>query len=576
MLSGVLFRRLEDGSAQPEFVNAFVLTDIYLSSLTSSQIVTPINPSITTLMNPKSSIFRVVQRIMRATALVLISHFPTSAQVVKKISVANTGILWHDGRALATCESGPPIRVTLPDLKTVGWYNGNTSEGEKEVPIEEDDDVVKESGQNFGGEGVLSWIREWTTAHPKVDFDTGDLISFHSSFIPPYIHYSIVPPTFEEFARPVDIPSKPIYNAAVAGITSPKMTHDFGVSKNHTVILDLPLSLNPMNIYKGPVVSFDPQGVSRFGIFPRWQPESVRWYQEDAACCIFHVANTWDEQNDQGRPVLNMLSCRLNSATLVFSAGNIAPPQQITLEEKEEEVCQLYYHQFDVSEGSSEITHSFPLTAIPFEFPQVSKQSSMNSARYIYGCSLYADNFSLALGRASKIDCLAKVDVQTLITRGQERQKSASPGTNFNKLPVDLRTVEEIVNATGTAVQSPDPIQIFRFPEGFYAQEVFFVSSHPAADEGDGYIMTYVFNETEGIDPVTKQAKADSKSELWIIDAKNMKDVVCKITLPQRGKPIFSPFFLHVDIKECFFEPMFSLGLTFVFSAIWFTRHLLL
>ena len=157
MLSGVSFRKTGAGSArsQPEFVNQYILTDVFLSSMTSKYLTTPILPSIATLVNPVSSLVRITLRIFRTLLLVFLSHLPGSQQAIKKISVANTAILYHDGRALATCESGPPMRIALPGLETIGWYNGKRAEGES----------ASEAGSGFGGDGILRFMKEWTTAH---------------------------------------------------------------------------------------------------------------------------------------------------------------------------------------------------------------------------------------------------------------------------------------------------------------------------------------------------------------------------------------------------------------------------
>ena len=157
MLSGISFRRTgeKEDNTQPEFVNQYILTDLYLSTRTSSSLITPILPSIATLVNPMSSLFTVILRIFRAILLVALSHLPGSQQAIRKICVVNTSILYHDGRALATCESGPPMRVALPSLDTVGWFNGSTTEGE---PSEK-------AKPGFGGGGLLNFMREWTTAH---------------------------------------------------------------------------------------------------------------------------------------------------------------------------------------------------------------------------------------------------------------------------------------------------------------------------------------------------------------------------------------------------------------------------
>lgn len=162
MLSGVSFRRNDEkGKVQPEFVNQYILTDVYLSSITSRMLETPILPSIATLVDPLSSLVTIILRIFRTIALVILSHLPGSVQAIKKISVANTAILYHDGRALATCESGPPMRVNLPGLETVGWFNGRKAEGE----------IGGDPAHGFGGTGLLGFMKEWTTAHVRLQAD---------------------------------------------------------------------------------------------------------------------------------------------------------------------------------------------------------------------------------------------------------------------------------------------------------------------------------------------------------------------------------------------------------------------
>lgn len=98
MLSGVAFReRNNDGTIQPEFVNQFILTDVFLATITTKSLRSPLLPSIATLVNPASSLFKIILRIFRTIFLVILSNFPGSHQAVRKISVANTGILYHDG-----------------------------------------------------------------------------------------------------------------------------------------------------------------------------------------------------------------------------------------------------------------------------------------------------------------------------------------------------------------------------------------------------------------------------------------------------------------------------------------------
>lgn len=521
MLSGVAFTRTSTG-VQPEFVNQYILTDVYLSTVTSKHLRTPILPSIAALVNPLTPLFKIIFLVFRTIILVILSRLPGSLQPIERISVANTDILFHDGRALATCESGPPMRIALPGLETVGWYNGKKAEGEHDG----------ESGPGFGGKGLTGFMKEWTTAHPRVDQRSGELILFHSTFIPPYIHYSIIPATHPPATplTPLETPTR-LLNAPVPGVSSAKMMHDFGVSFDHTVIMDLPLSLDPLNLVKNiPIVSYDPHTKSRFGIFPRHQPELVRWFSTDP-CCIFHTANTWDDQaldkttGQQTTSAVNMLACRLTSASLVFSAGDVAAPQPIVLETgSEEDQCRLYYYQFSLANSyRNEINHQFALSAIPFEFPSTRDDKAMGRSRFIYGCSTSKGSFGAALGRAVKIDCLVKIDADTLIKKGIK-----DPGLRSVTGCVDTRSVREVLESNS----NEDPIKIFHLPPGYFAQEPRFVARKNAQREDDGFLLTYIFDESQ-LD-AAGECLPDAKSELWIIDARDMRTIIGRVQLTQR------------------------------------------
>lgn len=334
-------------------------------------------------------------------------------------------------------------------------------------------------------------------------------------------------------------------NRPVPGIQSAKMMHDFGVSNAHTIIMDLPLSLDPLNLLKRrPVVSYDPNSKSRFGVFPRYRPEDIKWFETNP-CCIFHTANAWDSRvstpRPEGRetPVVNMLVCRLTSAALVFSAGDLAAPiplGDVPGDRQEEEQCRLYFYQFCLSSPlllaenkRNKILHQWALSKIPFEFPSLRDSVSMSAAKYIYGCSVGGTTFGAALGRAVKINSLVKIDVERLIQEGIRNPPMPIKGY------VDGRNIAEIAASN----DSQDPIKVFMMPEGWFAQESRFVARSNGSSEDDGWILSYVFDESSQLDS-HGECTANAKSELWIIDAMNMKDVVARIYLPQRV-----PYGLH-------------------------------
>ncbi|KAF2741777.1 carotenoid oxygenase [Sporormia fimetaria CBS 119925] len=554
MLTGVHFVRSPSnpGEALPFFTNQYILTDLCIFAHQNRNLRTPLLPSIATLVDPASSLFTILFRLLRAVFLIFVSHLQRPGKIrVKRNSVANTGIHFHDGRALASCESGPPMRISLPGLETVGWFDGANCEGELQSNGEKKEDT-------FRGTGLLGFMREWTTGHPKVDPVTGEMVLFHSSFKPPYVHYSVLPQnraaTAERLPKLLVVP--------VPGVSGSKLMHDFGVAREHTVILDLPLTLSAFNMMKRqPVLYYDCDKPARFGVFPRRQPEKVRWF-ETAGCCIFHIANTWDERDANGNiQAVKMLACRQTSASVVFNTGNITIPEmprsrgrrlqnlarrgsdeeEGTPDDKtplldsstrssagDTEQCRLYYYRFSLDRPGDVITHQYALTRVPFEFPTLNPAYDMSAARYIYGCSTTEDTFGTALGKATKIDVLLKVDVTTLMERGAAYPPRSVTGC------VDMRSMAELF----ASKDQQDPIRTFLLAPHHFAQEARFVSRENPVAEDDGYLLFYVFDERQ-LDG-KGECLPNAMSELWILDARNMKDVVVRVRLPQRV-----PYGLH-------------------------------
>lgn len=574
MLSGVAFRRIspDDGSIIPEFVNQFILTDLFLFQKTTA-VLSPIMPSITTLVNPLSTLFQIMLSVLRTVFLVLLSHLPGSQQAIKRISVANTSILYHDGRALATCESGPPMRIQLPSLDTVGWFDGIQAEGESK------DFESKLDARRFGGNGALSFLKEWTTGHPKVDNRTGEMLLYHNTFLPPFVHYSVIP---SNLSKNSNTPKLKLINEPVAGVSGARMMHDFGASQAQTIIMDLPLSLDPLNLLRNrEVVSYDSSKPSRFGVFPRHKPHEVRWFTSPA--------NTWDTIVEGRAVSVNLLTCRMTSATLIYSAGNIATPKvsrnithielQKTSSTKENldrpseiitchyekgpviesststanplyyppahasednDQCRLYYYEFDLSTTEkNQVSNEWALSAIPFEFPSVRPDCEMQEARYVYGCTTSSSCFGVALGRAVKIDVIVKINTKELIEKGKDMNITPIIGC------VDERTVSDILDEDN----KDDPIRCFRLPRNHFAQEPRFIPRSSSDEEDAGYLLFYVFDESQ----LTRSGECPQSavSELWILDAKSMRNIIAKITLPQRVPyGLHGTWFSYSDIEK--------------------------
>jgi carotenoid cleavage dioxygenase len=175
-----------------------------------------------------------------------------------RASIANTHVVTHAGKTLALVESSLPYEISN-DLETLGAYD-------------------------FGGKLVDSM-----TAHPKICPTTGELHFFgYGSIFEPYVTYHRADANGElTINRPLD----------VKGHT---MMHDFALTAEHVVFMDLPLVFNLDVAIKGegdmPYRWSDEYG-ARLGVMRRDDPFGpVRWFDIDP-CYVFHVANAYDNGN---------------------------------------------------------------------------------------------------------------------------------------------------------------------------------------------------------------------------------------------------------------------------------------
>ncbi|ORY23043.1 retinal pigment epithelial membrane protein-domain-containing protein [Naematelia encephala] len=567
MLHGVLFPH--DPSEAPTYTNRHLATP--LLTLTLILLRSPI-PSIALLISPLSSLHRIVMAIVQAFFLLLRARMGV-------LSVANTSVLWwgqgmgseaqdevreredrqqkakaisavgkpstsisrnyrKDQRLLATCESGPPLEVRVPELETVGW--------DRLVEQGTGESLANRRGRwDWWKRWSLARVQEdWMTAHPRVDPIDGSLISYSTQmFDAPHARYSVID------RRGTHLVWKEGIDVGRA-----KMMHDFATTRSHTILLNLPLTLAPANLFSFPpvpLIHFDRSLPSEFVIFPRLlrspeTPQEPVRFTEPEPSLIFHTANAWDEHDETGNVVaIHMLGCRFKSAKLVYAAGQVKVPET-EMSKGEDDVVRLHYYRFQLPDGYATnihtsqigtITHSFPLTAIPFEFPTVPPNLGMLPSRFVYGCTMRSGSFDERLGGAAKVDCLVKIDVLALAEKGRHR------GEGKNMTPVDPRSSAEIMDNWARGMKGP--VEIFALPEGWFAQEPRFIPKHgEGLDEDDGWLLSYVYDESHLLPDGTPSTASHAGSELWVIDAKRMGEgmsaLACRVKLPQRV-----PYGLH-------------------------------
>ncbi|GFP92099.1 carotenoid 9 10(9' 10')-cleavage dioxygenase [Phtheirospermum japonicum] len=229
---------------------------------------------------------------------------------------ANTALVYHHGKLLALSEADKPYAVKVledGDLQTIGLL-----------------DYDKRLSHSF-------------TAHPKVDPVTGEMFTFGYAHTPPYITYRVISKEgVMQDPVPITIPA-------------PIMMHDFAITDNYAIFMDLPLYFRPKEMVKENkfAFSFDPTKKARFGILPRYAKNEllVRWF-ELPNCFIFH----------NGDEVV-LITCRLENPDLDQVNGSVKGKLESFTNE-------LYEMRFNLKNG---LATQKRLSVSTVDFPRVNE-----------------------------------------------------------------------------------------------------------------------------------------------------------------------------------------------------------
>jgi carotenoid cleavage dioxygenase-like enzyme len=175
-------------------------------------------------------------------------------------SIANTHVVRHAGKTLALMEFSLPYEISN-DLETVGVYD-------------------------FGGK-----LTDSMTAHPKICPVTGEMHFFGTgNIVEPHVVYHRADADGRlTINRPIDVPAL-------------TMMHDFALTAEHVVFLDLPLVFDlrvalaqqDVRELRDLPYRWDDDYGARLGVLRRDDPYGpVRWLDIDP-CYVFHIANAYD------------------------------------------------------------------------------------------------------------------------------------------------------------------------------------------------------------------------------------------------------------------------------------------
>ncbi|KAJ6834431.1 carotenoid 9,10(9',10')-cleavage dioxygenase [Iris pallida] len=386
-------------------------------------------------------LFMVQMQLLRAKLKVLDVSYGTGT--------GNTALIYHHGKLLALQEADKPYVVKVledGDLQTLGML-----------------DYDKRLSHAF-------------TAHPKVDPFTDEMFTFGCAQSAPYVTYRVI------------TKDGVMHDPVPITIPAPIMMHDFAITENYAVFMDLPLYFQPKEMVKRKqlIFSFDATKKARFGVLPRYAKDDrlIRWF-ELPNCFIFHNANAWEEGDE-----VVLITCRL----INFGMEDFVEFVEEKLENSKNE---LYEMRFNMKTGAASQRQ---LSISSVDFPRINERYTTRKQRYVY-CT--------KLDKMAKVKGIVKFDLH------------AEPEAGKEKLEV------------GGNVQG-----IFELGPGRYGSEAIFVPCQPGikSEEDDGYLIFFAHDENTG------------KSEVNVIDAKTMSaEPVAVVELPKRVPYGFHAFFVNEE-----------------------------
>ncbi|KAL7153378.1 hypothetical protein ABFS83_04G164700 [Erythranthe nasuta] len=297
------------------------------------------------------------------------------------------------------------------------------------------------------------------TAHLKVDPTTGEVFAFR---------YNILRRPFMTVFR-ISPDGRRQKEVPIFSLNSASFVHDFAVTQNYAVFPDTQIVMDPMEILRGKSpVGVDPRKMPRIGVMPRYaDEESEMTWIDVPGLNILHVVNAWEE--DDGDTIVMVASNTL----MVEHAMDQMETRQLSLE------------KITIDAKAKKVVARCPLSDKNLDMGVINPQYAQNKNRYIY--ATVTDQLPKAAG-------VMKIDL------------SVSSGPDGNH-------VDSIVASR-------------LYEPGCYGGEPYFVArepDNPAAEEDDGYLVTYMHDE--------------NANESWflVMDAKSPNlEIVAKVRMPGR------------------------------------------
>lgn len=308
------------------------------------------------------------------------------------VGLANTHIVRHAGRILALEEGSLPNEIS-PELDTLGPYD-------------------------FGGRLTTPF-----TAHPHTCPETGEMHFFGYELVEaPFVTYHVA-----------DSQGNLIHSQAI-DVPGPTMVHDFAISRNHAIFLDMPVVFDIELAMQGGMPFEWREGYgARIGLLHRdraRQGEQPRWFDVDL-CYVFHIMNAWE--SDDGTKVF--LDAGRHASMWKDGADSFEP-------------CYLHRWTFDLVTGAVTETQ---LDDVGHGFPRIDDRRTGLLNRYGY-----------------------------VVAPRPGAPESMDAPSNVGKY--DLVTGERTLHDFGPTVSTGEPV---------------FVPRDGGGAEDDGYLLTFLYDKAD-------------------------------------------------------------------------------
>jgi carotenoid cleavage dioxygenase-like enzyme len=312
-------------------------------------------------------------------------------------NAANTNLVWHANRLLALWEGGQAHEIRLPDLSTV-------------------------KAEGFSG------INYPMSAHPHVCPETAEM-RVVSYFMP-------TPPHARYFVFSAD---GKMTHEAVLDLPRGVMMHNSAMTKNYTLILDLPTTWSWRRVLAGEhSIDWEPEHGARIGVMPRLgSSEDVRWFSVRAGY-VFHTVNAYEDGEEV---VLEAVRSEIGAVLRQLDVEDLARKQE------------GYFHQWRLNMTTGAVSER-RLSGTSVEFPRINPAREGRPFRHAWAARHAGEPGE------PKFNGIVKMD----------RGSKSEPTVHFSE---------------------------HRFGPRCFNGEAVFVPRSRARGEDDGYLLCHVHDERE-------------------------------------------------------------------------------